>query len=299
MLRAVRNFFEQRGVLEVETPLLSAATVTDPGIDPLAVNIVAAGTRRYLQTSPEYAMKRLLAAGSGPIYQVCKAFRGGEQGRRHNPEFTLLEWYRPGFTLHDLIVEMVELLLGLGFGPGWQCVTYQALFQQYLQLDPHQAPLGSLKQAARERIDTGFDSDSRDDWLELLMSHCIEPQLDPSELTFVLDYPASQAALAQTEQTPVGAVARRFELYSGGLELANGYSELRDADELERRFEADRQVLADKGLEERPADPMLLLAMRAGLPQCSGVALGLDRVLMVLAASTDISDQLSFDWERA
>ena len=293
LLQRIRGFFAQRNVLEVETPLLCQATVTDPNIE------VPGCDRRWLQTSPEYAMKRLLAAGSGPIYQICKAFRAGEAGARHNPEFSLLEWYRPGFTLAMLMREVAELLntcLGED-GEAVETISYTGLFQQVLAIDPLNATATELKTLAGSQLHPeGLELD-RDGWLDLLMSHRVEPALRDRGRVFVYDYPASQAALARVR--PQTAVAERFELYVNGLELANGYLELGDALELEQRFAGDNRRREAAGQQRRSVDTRFLAAMRAGLPDCAGVALGLDRLLMLARDCPTIDEVLSFSWERA
>jgi lysyl-tRNA synthetase class 2 len=293
LLTQIREFFQQRSVLEVETPLLCAGTVTDPNITPITC------TDRWLQTSPEYAMKRLLAAGSGPIYQVCKAFRQAEAGTRHNPEFTLLEWYRPGYSLGDLIEEVGELVSGILGRRDWQCSSYRQLFQDYLQLDPFTVDTASLEAFSRERLDISFEPDNRDVWLDLLLSHLIEPQLAERGLLFVYDYPATQAALARLRRDGEHVVAERFELYADGVELANGYCELTDAAEQATRFAHDNERLTHAGIAPRPVDERLLQALEHGIPACSGVALGLDRLLMVLTGAASLAEVMSFDWDRA
>ena len=300
LLASIRAFFRARGVLEVETPLLCRTGVTDPSIEPLLVERGASVSRpRYLQTSPEYAMKRLLAAGSGPIFQITKAFRDGEAGARHNPEFTLLEWYRPGFDHHRLMGEVAALLCHcLGDRPE-QRVTYRQLFRDCLGVDPLTAPLGELQAIARERIDVGALAGDRDLWLDLLLSHLIEPQLAQRGICFVYDYPASQAALARIVESEGAAVGQRFELYVDGMELANGYHELTDSAEQRRRFERDNARRREYGLPERPLDENLLAALAHGLPGCSGVALGVDRLLMLATGAGDIRDVLAFDWSRS
>ncbi len=300
LLGKIRLFFFQRGILEVDTPLLCSAGITDPSIEPL---IVAGGASlsspRFLQTSPEYAMKRLLAAGSGAIYQIARAFRDGEAGSRHNPEFTLLEWYRPGYDHHQLMTEVAELVCHcLGDRPLRQ-LSYRELFAQTLGLDPFTASTRQLADTAKEHIDLGFSSGDRDLWLDLLMSHLIEPELASMGMCFVYDYPASQAALSRVVQANDVNVGQRFELYLDGMELANGYCELTDATEQERRFVADNEKRREMGLGERPLDTHLLAAMEHGLPQCSGVALGIDRLLMLLVGSTDIREVIAFDWQRS
>lgn len=292
LLAAVRHFFAGRNVLEVETPLLAQAPVTDPNVQ------VLSGAGRYLQTSPEYAMKRLLAAGSGPIFQICKAFRGAESGPRHNPEFSMLEWYRPGFGSADLMREVEDLLAPLLPGWSWGRISYRQLFLDHLGVDPHQADAGQLQQLAAGHIETSFQNASRDEWLDLLMTHVIEPRLSVTKMLFVYDYPASQCALARVCERDGIKVSDRFELYGGRLELANAYCELTDPKELAQRFQQDLQHPA---LVEspRPIDQRLLAALGAGLPHCSGIALGLDRLLMLQLELDDIGAVLAFPWARA
>lgn len=300
LLAAIRAFFSARGVLEVETPLLCRRGITDPAIEPLIVADGASihGQPRYLQTSPEYAMKRLLAAGSGPIYQLARAFRDGEAGSRHNPEFSLLEWYRPGMDHHQLMAEVAELVAHcLGPRP-WQALSYRELFSQSIALDPFTAPTSDLRELARDRFDLGALDGDRDFWLDLLLSHAVEPWLAQRGVCFVYDYPASQAALARTEMRDGVEVGARFELYVDGLELANGYHELTDPAEQLRRFERDNQLRRQRGAEARPVDERLLAALAAGLPDCAGVALGVDRLLMLASGESDIRRVLSFAWER-
>jgi lysyl-tRNA synthetase class 2 len=299
LLAAIRTFFRERGVLEVETPLLCSTGVTDPAIEPLLVERGASVARpRYLQTSPEYAMKRLLAAGSGPVFQITKAFRDGEAGSRHNPEFTLLEWYRPGYDHHRLMAEVAALICHcLGDRPE-QRITYRQLFLDCLGLDPFTASVEELQAFARARIEVGALAGDRDFWLDLLLSHLIEPQLSRRGICFVYDYPASQAALARIVESGGVAVGQRFELYVDGMELANGYHELTDAAEQRRRFDRDNARRREHGLPERPLDENLLAALAHGLPGCSGVALGVDRLLMLATGATDIRDVLAFDWSR-
>ncbi len=294
LLQQLRAFFAARGVLEVDTPLLCSDTITDPAITPIACD--QAGAKRWLQTSPEYAMKRLLAAGSGPIYQVCKAFRAGEAGGRHNPEFTLLEWYRPGFSLAALMAEVAELVQAVLGTSLHRVVSYRELFQQHLGVDPFVLGAEELERFARQRLDYSGGSEDRDTWLDLLLTHLIEPELEG--LVFVYDYPASQAALARLRQEGDITVAERFELYVNGVELANGYFELTDATEQRARFEADNRALAARGEPTRPIDARLLAAMESGLPSCAGVALGLDRLLMMKLGAERVQDVLSFDWSR-
>ena len=298
LLAAVRGFFADRGVLEVETPLLASHGVTDPAVEPLVVpGGVMLSAPRYLQTSPEYAMKRLLAAGSGPIYQLGKAFRDGEAGRRHNPEFTMLEWYRPGFDHHALMAEVAELLEHCLGRKGWRKVRYGDLFRDHFDLDPHSASAGTLAAVARTALDSAELELDRDGWLDLLLSHRIEPALEG--IVCVYDYPASQAALARVDDSGPVPVAERFEFYVDGLELANGYHELADPAEQARRFAADNAERRRRGLAEREPDPRLLAALQAGLPDCSGVALGFDRLVMVATGAASLDEVLAFPWERA
>jgi len=298
LLHRLRAFFDARGVLEVETPQLSSRSVTDPAIEPL---LVTSGTcvagARFLPPSPEFPMKRLLAAHAAPIYQVTRAFRDGESGPRHSPEFTLLEWYRPGFDLETLMDEVAELLrLCLG-ERAERSSSYRALFHQRLRLDPMTASARELEAVARQHIEAGDLGGDRDLWLDLLMSHVIEPQLEG--VWFVYDYPPSQAALARVETRDGVEVARRFEVFADGVELANGFHELADAREQRRRFEADNARRRERGQPERPIDERLLAALEHGLPDCCGVALGVDRLLMLITGATDIRDVLAFDWSRA
>ena len=301
LLAAIRAFFAGRGVLEVETPLLCSHGITDPAIEPLLVSgglSVGAGTR-YLQTSPEYAMKRLLASGSGPIYQICKAFRDGEAGSRHNPEFTLLEWYRPGMDQHQLMAEVAALVCTcLGERP-WQALSYRDLFRQSIGVDPFADSLATLRQRVHETVDVGALTGDRDLWLDLLLTHAVEPWLARQGLCFVYDYPPSQAALARLVERDGHTVGERFELYVDGIELANGYHELGDAAEQRARFEDDNRRRQARGLLQRPLDEALLAALAAGLPDCSGVALGVDRLLLLATGETDIRRLLAFSWERS
>lgn len=288
LLAQTREFFAQRNVLEVETPLLGLAPASDPHLHALTVD--SAG-QRYLQTSPEYAMKRLLAAGSGPIYQLCKAFRAAEVGSRHNTEFTMLEWYRPGFELAELQQELLDLLSQLFEPRPARSYTYRGLFLEHLGLDPHTAPLAELRQAAL--IHCGFEerSEDRELWLDLLMSHVIEPILGRKEYSLVYDFPASQAALAEISTDDHGnSVAKRFELYVNGMEVANAYSELRDANEQKQRFLADLKQREELQLPIPPLDQQLDGAMRSGLPQCAGIALGFDRLMMLVVGTDRLAD---------
>ncbi len=306
LLAAIRAFFQGKGVMEVETPVCSTSATTDPALESLATCFTgpgaAQGKELYLHTSPEFPMKRLLAAGSGPIYQICKVFRDGELGRWHNPEFTLLEWYRPGFDQHRLMDEVAELINGVLPGPlPVERIGYRELFLNHLDLDPHIATADQLRDHARRQGVPGAETlelADRDGWLDLLLTHCIEPHLGNGCICFVFDYPATQASLARIRQgTP--PLAERFELYMDGMELANGFHELTDGSEQRRRFEADLERRREMGIKQVPMDERFLAALKLGIPACSGVALGVDRLLMRLTGATHIRDVLAFPLDRA
>jgi len=301
----LREYFAARGVLEVETPMLSAAGNTDPNIESFRTrfngHVDAGAAQRWLRTSPEYPLKRLLAAGIGDCYEIARVFRDGEAGGRHNPEFTMLEWYRVGWDHHRLMVEVGEIVRGalaLVARPiSVRTLGYRELFLEYAGLDPHQC-----EESALRRPLAGFairdDGLTRDDWLDLLLTHRIEPQLRDDTLLLVHDYPASQAALARIRPgTP--PLAERFEAMLGGIELANGYHELADPGEQDGRFGADLARRRSRGAVEPPPDARLIEALAHGLPGCAGVALGLDRLLMAMQGTRRIADVLAFDFGRA
>lgn len=305
LLGSVRGFFAARGVMEVETPLLAACGATDPHLDSFCTHYAgpgaAAGRPAYLQTSPEFAMKRLLAAGSGPIYQICKAFRNGEAGRYHNPEFTMVEWYRPGFDCRTLMAEVDDLLRLVLNTPSATLVAYAALFEQQLCLDPHSASVAQLRACAAEHgiIVSEALGDDRDAWLTLLWTHLIEPNLGRGgQPLFVGDYPASQAMLARIRPGSP-PVAERFEVYVDGVELANGFQELQDSTEQRHRFEENRRLRREGDMVDMGLDERLLAALAEGLPLCSGVALGLDRLLMLMMGIGDVREVLAFPFDRA
>ena len=304
LLQRIRAFFQRREALEVDTPLLSRAAVTDPHLESFIVQGSQAGNPRYLHTSPELAMKRLLVAGSGPIYQVCKVFRYGEVGRLHNPEFSMLEWYRPGFDHIRLMAEVDELLREMlaGYRPFMDTLklTYREAYQRYVGLDPFSATITELQAAVKQHgINvTGLDESHKDPWLDLLMTHVIEPSLPSASPVFLYDYPASQAALARIRQD-APPVAERFELYLGGMELANGFNELTDAVEQRQRFAADLACREELDLPWMPVDERFLAALEVGLPACAGVAMGIDRLVMLAADVKNISEVLAFDDIRA
>ncbi len=292
LYRTVRDFFYQRHALEVETPVLNQAPVADPNITPIQV-----GQDRWLHTSPEYAMKRMLCAGSGDIYQICKVFRDGEAGRRHNPEFTMLEWYRVGWSLPQLmheVAQLLKLLLAERF-PELPVMhySYTAALQEFANLNPLSCSFDDIKQLGQQLANADLELD-RDGWLDIIVSHLVEPSLPKNTLVFIDNFPASQAALAKiVTQADGQQTAQRFEVFFNGMELANGYDELLDSQAQRERF---MHELKDT---DRPCDERLLAALEQGLPDCSGVALGLDRVLMHALDAASISDVISFDWQRA
>lgn len=295
LLAEIRKFFADRCVLEVETPLLAPYTVTEPNIESFSVDYH--DKTFFLQTSPEYAMKRLLAAGSGPIYQICKSFRQEEAGIHHNPEFSMLEWYRPGFTHLDLIEECVELfsLLLKKQIENTRVHTYAELFINYLGFNTQECDLEQVHQAISKseiNIDLNQIADI-DTGLNLLMSLCIEPKFSTNTLIIIKDYPASQAALAKISlDNP--KVACRFEIFFNGLELANGFYELQDANIQKIRFERDNLLRQNRQQDTREIDSNLLAALESGLPDCSGVAVGLDRVLMCQQEINNIKNVINF-----
>lgn len=307
VVKQIRTFFADRCILEVETPILSQTAVTDvqlssfqtiftkPGIIDLAH-----GEKLFLITSPEYHMKRLIAAGSGPIYQICKCFRNNEEiSRFHNPEFTMLEWYRIQFDMMQMINEVDDLLqLVLDTEPA-EYISYQNAFIKYLGVDPLDANKETLITAV-EKLALGFDTDNtdRDTLLQFLFTFGIEPRIGQEKPTVVYHFPASQAALAELNSEDQ-RTARRFEFYYKGVELANGFKELTNAKEQKARFEHDNQERLAKGLPTQPIDEYLLAAMAASLPECSGVAVGLDRLIMLALEQSTISQVMSFNLENA
>lgn len=306
LLRQLRDFFQQQCFWEVETPLLSADTVVDRYLEPIAVTALTAGAGRHtefwLQTSPEFGMKRLLAAGARHIYQVARAFRRDEAGPLHNLEFTLVEWYAVGDDLWQGMRRLTELCAALLHSTPTQ-ITYRDAFLSILQVDPHRATVAELAQTAathRVSIPASYAAADRDEWLNLLLAERIQPRLGFDRPVILYDYPASQSALARLRQDDQGqTVAARFELYAQGIELANGYHELLDAEELaERQRTANVQRRAD-GRRELPEHSRLLSAMRHGLPECTGVALGFDRLAMLALQQSQISEVIAFPFDRA
>lgn len=304
LLAKIRKFFAERGVLEVETPLLASTTATDPHLASIEVRYPApmegigqSGRRLFLQTSPEFFMKRLLAAGSGPIFQICKAFREGEAGHHHNPEFTLLEWYRPGFDRDRLIDEVQSLIRAiLPIGPARR-LTHGEAFRQHANLDPLGTPLSVLRERA---VGLGAEPEDarsfdRDTCLDLISSRVVQPALGPGAV-FLSRFPATQAAMARLA-TDDPRVAERFELFVDGIELANGYHELTDGREQRDRFIADNEKRRHMGLARIPMDERLLGALDHGLPDCAGVALGIDRLSMLLA-DRNLQAVMAFPFSR-
>jgi lysyl-tRNA synthetase class 2 len=308
LLARIRAWFERESVMEVETPVLSAAAVTAPQLASFTTRYHGPGASRkatlYLHTSPEFPMKRLLAAGSGSIYQLCKVFRDGEYGPRHNPEFTLLEWYRVRYDHLDLMNDVERLLTDVldGMFPikavyHWR---YRDLFLDFVQIDPFDTTPAALQAVLEARtgvVPVGMEEAGLDSWLELVMTHVIEPRLGAG-LVFVRDFPVTQAALARLRPGNP-PVASRFEAYLDGVELANGYHELAAAHEQCRRIDSDNRVRAACGLPAMPVDEALQAALTAGLPDCAGVALGIDRLLMIITGAMRLADVMSFDFESA
>lgn len=307
ILRKIRQFFYERGLLEVETPTLCSATVTDPYLHSLSTQVTQSHgetQRVYLQTSPEYCMKRLLAAGSGGIFQLCKAYRDDEIGTHHNPEFTMLEWYQPNFNHHQLMDEMDDLLQTVLQCGSAERLSYGALFLRYLDIDPHESDIATLKQCAKKNKLTWHNaegshaSDDKDVWLQLLLSHCIEPHIGKETPVFIYDYPASQAALARIREDDP-PVAERFEVYFKGIELANGFHELADAEEQRQRFCNDLKKRTALNTPAVPLDEYFLAALESGLPDCAGVALGVDRLVMLALGCDELEAVLAFPLTRA
>ena len=303
----IRSFFAERNVVEVETPVMSIAGNTDPNIASFSLEFSGrtdgAPRTRWLRTSPEYPLKRLLAAGFGDCYELGRVFRDGEAGGRHNPEFTMLEWYRVGWDHRRLIDETAALvnaaLALVDRSAELTLVSYHDLYRQRLGVDPATASEDELCNALGNVV---IDPEglTRDDWLDLLMTHRLQPAFSQDQLLALYDYPASQCALARIRRDD-GAVpvAERFELYLGPLELANGYHELADATEQGERFDKDLQLRRERGDAQPPRDENLLHALASGFPHCAGVAMGVDRLMMAMLGTTRIADVLAFDFARA
>ena len=303
LLQQLRRFFDERGFCEVETPLLSRDTVVDRHLHPIKIErqqitgtsrVAEAGAFVFLQTSPEFAMKRLLAAGAESIYQICKAFRAGETGSRHNPEFTMLEWYRVGDDMQQGIVLLEQLVQSILGTQSPTRVSYRTAVIEATGVDPFTGSLDQL--AGLSRLKSEKD---RDEHLNVILSEYVEPRLGVDAPEVLYHYPASQAALARIKSDDGIEVAERFELYYRGVELANGYHELLDADELVARNEKTNQQRVTDGQLALPVDSGLMAAMRAGLPACSGVALGVDRLLMLAMQEDQLKSVISFPFDRA
>ena len=300
----IRRFFLERGVLEVETPILSAAGNTDTNIESFQADfsgpVSAGAARRWLRTSPEFPLKRLLAAGVGSCYELGRVFRNGEMGRLHNPEFTMLEWYRVGWDHHQMMDECAELvreaLRLVGKSVHIRDTSFRQLYLEHLGIDPLTASEAELR-APLAVFAINADGLSRDDWLDLLMTHLIQPSIPENRVVLVYDYPKSQAALARIRQGDI-PVAERFELYLGPLELANGYRELGDADEQRERFLRDSSRRKKKGSAIPPLDERLLTALPA-MPDCSGVAMGVDRLLLAMLGAERLSDVIAVPFDIA
>ena len=310
MLKNIRAFFDARGILEVETPLLSQYSTTDPHLDSLQSRF--RDQPCYLNTSPEYAMKRLLAGWKKPIYQICKAFRDDELGPDHNPEFTMLEWYQPGYDavklmdeLADLVVDLCRLSKLSSMGKvQFESLSYQQAFEDFVGINPHQTTAlecYQFAQANNVEIPQGLGADDElNDWLDWLLTQLVLPAFDRNAFTFLYDYPASQSALAKIAKNEQQVlVAKRFELFFGEIELANGFFELTDAAEQLKRFQHENRVRKQAAKEQGLIDENFIAALKYGLPECSGVAMGLDRFLMVLTNNPGINQVLSFPWDSA
>lgn len=301
LLAQVRDFFSRQGVMEVDTPVLATTSVTDINIESITARVNQ--SECYLQTSPEYFMKRLLAAGVGDIYCMGKVFRDGEIGPRHNPEFTLLEWYRLDWDEHQLMAEVSALIKYLYISlnqvePEVSHFSYAECFSKVFHVDPHSCPLEVLHALAVDIGAENWGKETRSNCLDLLFSQRVEPSL-PNGLVFIYDYPVCQAALSEIRHTGTGElVCRRFEAFLNGVELANGYYELTAAEELRERFEADNRSRSSMGQKHMPLDRFLASAMESGLPSCSGVAVGIDRLLMSVYAVDSIEQVIPFNWQR-
>jgi lysyl-tRNA synthetase class 2 len=298
MLRDIRAFFYARDVLEVETPALSQAANTDSSIESFSVETSMGA--RYLHTSAEYAMKRLLVAGSGDIYQICKVWREGEQGSHHNPEFTMLEWYRVEYSYQQLMQEVDALLKSIlpALRQETQFLTYREVFLEILGIDPHKTSHADLKSCIKQQSLNVEGKLSYSECLDVLMTHCIEPALQLNGLTFIYDYPAEQSALAcLNEKNPL--LAERFEVYLGKLELGNGYQELTDPQANSDILRKDAQKRRQNGQRTVPIDSRFLQAIQQGMPRSAGVAIGLDRLLMCRLRKKKIHEVISFHWDEA
>ncbi|CBJ79683.1 putative lysyl-tRNA synthetase with Class II aaRS and biotin synthetase domains [Xenorhabdus bovienii str. Jollieti] len=299
ILAEIRRFFADRGVLEVETPTMGQATITDIHLVPFQTRFVgpgaADGLTLYLMTSPEYHMKRLLTAGSGSIYQMGRSFRNEEAGRHHNPEFTMLEWYRPHYDMYRLMNEVDDLLQQILECESAESLSYQQVFIRYLEIDPLTASKEKLREVAA-KLDLSNIADQeedRDTLLQLLFTMGVETHIGLEKPTFIYHFPASQASLAEISKED-HRVAERFEVYFKGMELANGFRELTDSHEQRLRFVQDNRKREAMGLPVMPIDERLLKALEHGMPECAGVALGVDRLIMLALGAERISEVIAF-----
>lgn len=303
IMQTIREFFWQRGVLEVETPSLARFGVSDLHLENLTTEFQGPGYPKplelSLQSSPEYAMKRLLAAGSGDIFQICKAFRDDESGRYHNPEFTLLEWYRLNYTAHQMMAETSELISQVLCVDTAQILTYQEAFIQWLKFDPLDASVQDIKACfiTQGEAELSKLSDDKHTLLQLAFSHFIEPQIGQDKPCFIYQFPAEQASLARLNTTDT-RVAERFELYYKGIELANGFDELTDPAQQYQRFVQDNELRQKQGKKTKAIDTYLIEALKSGLPDCAGIALGLDRLVMLALDVKHIDQVIAFPLPR-
>ncbi|QLB12753.1 lysyl-tRNA synthetase class 2 [Bisgaardia hudsonensis] len=302
IISEIRHFFTDRGLLEVETPILSEFGVTDIHLSTFNTTFKSPSSNNskilWLSTSPEYHMKRLLASGSGAIFQITKVFRNEEVGKKHNPEFTMLEWYRPFFDMHRLINEVDDLLQNILDCEPAEILTYQFVFQEYVGLDPLSAKTSELIEKAKKCNLINAEEENRDTLIQFLFSELVEPQIGKTKPVAVYHFPASQAALAQISSEDL-RVAERFEFYYKGIELANGFCELTDPDEQQKRFEQDNKLREIMNLPQQEIDHRFISALKSGMPNCSGVALGIDRLIMIALGSETIEEVIAFNINNA
>ncbi len=304
ILASIRAFFDTRGVVEVETPVMCRSSVTDIHLDPFITSFDHSPdnvSARYLQTSPEYAMKRLLASGYQSIYQLCKAFRNEQKGRYHNPEFTILEWYRVGFSMSELMSEVEQLVKQIIDCKDFTYITYQNLFIDYTGIDPLNTSIGEVVDyisRVEKMSDWLLEESKLDTLLQFILSEVIEPQIGLDVPCFIYNFPITQASLAK-KSIDDPRVAERFELYYKGIELVNGFRELTNYEEQKERFENENIERSKLGLMQREIDERFLDSLKSGLPECSGVALGVDRLLMLALNKSTIDEVITFSIDRA
>lgn len=296
LLSQIRNFMSCREILEVDTPVLSHSANTDPYVESMVIeNSLSKNGSRYLHTSPEFCMKRLLASGAGSIYQIAHVFRDEEIGKRHHSEFTMLEWYRQDFDYYQLMDDVDDLLIEIGLEKTKR-ISYAEAFLKTVQLNPHAAKLKQLQKIAGD-FGWGSDSDDHHALLDYIFSEAVIKKLDNSQPLIIYDYPECMAALATLKESSP-CVSERFELFLNGMEIANGFNELRDAKEQKKRFEMENALRKDKGLTEVPIDIHFTAALDSGLPKSSGIAVGIDRLLMVLSGKNDINEVITFSLDN-